>query len=157
MESICIRGWSGPCLVTFWVTTGTCSANLHTLPRCGKSRTRKKLRTQTLSTQRSSFVVIYIYIIINIYSGTRQNMVLKINKIIQPWKLQCQSFRPFWLQRLYEQNDRERAGHILWKRRYSWKRVKRGDRTTFSTKKNTAEENLFNRDVVGTARFGLFF
>ena len=35
--------------------------------------------------------------------------------------------------------------------------LKRGDRTTFSTKKNIAEENLFNRDVVGTARFGLFF
>ena len=57
VKSICIQGWSGPCLVTFCVTTGTCSANLHTQPRCGKSRTRKKLQTQALSTQRSSFVV----------------------------------------------------------------------------------------------------
>ena len=35
--------------------------------------------------------------------------------------------------------------------------VKRGDMTSFSTKKNVAEENLFNHDVVGSARFGLFF
>ena len=33
-----------------------------------------------------------------------------MNQIIQPWKLHCQSFRPFSLQRLYEQNDRERRG-----------------------------------------------
>ena len=37
------------------------------------------------------------------------------------------------------------------------KGVKRGDKTTFSTKKNITLENLFNRDVVGTARFGLLF
>ena len=37
------------------------------------------------------------------------------------------------------------------------KEVKRGDRTNFSTKKNIAEENFFKCDVVGTARFGLFF
>ena len=34
--------------------------------------------------------------------------------------------------------------------------VKRGEMTSFSTKKNIAEENLFNHDVVGSARFGLF-
>ena len=43
------------------------------------------------------------------------------------------------------------------KKKVLLKRGKRGDRTTFSTKKNIAEENLFNRDVLGTARFGLFF
>ena len=37
------------------------------------------------------------------------------------------------------------------------KGVKRGDRTTFSTNKNIAEENLFKRGVVWTARFGLSF
>ena len=37
------------------------------------------------------------------------------------------------------------------------KGVKRGDRATFSTKKSIAEENLFNHDVVGSARFGPFF
>ena len=52
---------------------------------------------------------------------------------------------------------KEGGRHNLWKRRYSWKGVERGDRTTFSTKKNIAEENLFNRDVLGTARFDLFF
>ena len=35
--------------------------------------------------------------------------------------------------------------------------VKRGDMTSFSTKKNIAEENLFKHDIVGSARFGLFF
>ena len=59
------------------------------------------------------YIYIYIYIYINIYSGNRQNMALKINKIIQPWKLQCQSFRPFSLQRLYEQNDQEKGGTIF--------------------------------------------
>ena len=34
------------------------------------------------------------------------------------------------------------------------KGVKWGDRAAL---KNIAEENLFNRDVVGTARFGLIF
>ena len=34
------------------------------------------------------------------------------------------------------------------------KGVKKGDRTTL---KNIPKENLFDSDVVGTARFGLFF
>ena len=49
------------------------------------------------------------------------------------------------------------GAQLLKKKGILKKGVKRGDRTTFSTKKNIAEENIFNHDVVGSARFGPFF
>ena len=60
------------------------------------------------------------------------------------------------MQRLYKKNDWERESQFLKKEGMLKKGVKRGDRTTFSTNKNIAEENLF-KHVVWTARFGLSF
>ena len=53
---------------------------------------------------------------------------------------------------IVRKNDRVRGAQFLKKEGILSKGVKRGDRAIFSTKKN-----LFNRDVVATARFGLFF
>ena len=61
--SIPIWSWSGPYYTTSLVKVGTYSVSLNTMlnsiqSKCGKKfRTRKKLRTRTLSTQWSGFVV----------------------------------------------------------------------------------------------------
>ena len=64
--------------------------------------------------------------------------------------------RTFFVAEIVQKNDWERESQFLKKEGILKKGVKRGDRTTFSTNKNIAEENLF-KHVVWTARFGLSF
>ena len=63
----------------------------------------------------------------------------------------------FFVTKIVQKKRPRKGGTIFEKEVILKKGVKKGDRTPFSTKKNIAEENLFNRDVVGTAWFCLFF